>query len=1059
MNNVNDNQTSLQEENYLDFCESIDREQGFKDDYELIYKVWVLYDLYSISSEEIKHTIKIALDNELDTVDFSVIKRLLETAFIFANLDSNNYLDWLESNEGIEQKIIEVDKLRNKSYRIAISIYYYGKYLKEEIKKWKKSDDWNFFDNNIIIYRLFTRLWILTKSRDTTLDNPTEDIYEMDLQWKIEATQKNISNKFSVEEELVNKCWKEKFEIYFWENFWWFKNDEVYFSDYQKSVMKSLFLYKKAWWWTEWNSLAISAPTSAWKTFILKKYIIYKILESYINHERINIVFVVPSKALINELKWDFLELFKDYWIKKEATEKSICNIHTNISSDEFLKNEWNKESNLFIFTQERLNYFYSDLITRDDWYSFKINLAIVDEAHKVGYWYRWTLLSYIIWKLKSDNNNLQIILLAPLLSKLHKFKNEFWLNNIDCINKNFSHFWLVSKNKIIVSFWTKIKWTLNYQINYYLIIWNKKIELFYHLYTLEDYLKWISAFKWIHKMSVIPRFFSEWNTQSIIFRFWANTVIDQLKLLNDGLIEKNVNENELTWYINDILPKDFWLTEYLKSWISYHNWKLPISIKSAIENQFKNNKIKYLSANNTVLEGVNLPAKNIFILKRDYNNRLLSDLDIKNLVWRSWRLNEHLNWNVFFIDFNKKEEIDLLLNESITSDIENNISNILNDTDINCTDWTSKFDRFLSYIKNDNILKKVHNHKQLEWHKPIYSELSDFEYMLWYLISKKIDQNFKSQNYSFINKISHLIYEKWKEKTEKLKQLEESLNVIYSDIYTYWKGNLKLFNIIKKNIFIDPRKQINFYVSVLNGNNIFLNENIQDYSEILNILNDKNILYSINKQYWDQIYKKEITKKLKWLENLLCDVQKYFIKKFQFQNNKEYYYWNSQFGWENTILTYFNQWISSISLKKILWNNNNKYFTILDIINSEIQFNYLNAFSIYFELTNLAIKEYKNEDYSPSIHKLDTNFLYYMELGTFYPNLVYLISKWVSRESAIWLAWDREKKNWLIKLFPPKWITEEQYFQYINKEDKLLKKLKSQNKVIIKEELEKFIY
>jgi hypothetical protein len=45
----------------------------------------------------------------------------------------------------------------------------------------------------------------------------------------------------------------------------------------------------------------------------------------------------------------------------------------------------------------------------------------------------------------------LQIILLAPLLKKLHKFKKEFLLENTT-IEENFSHFTPVAKNEIFTN-------------------------------------------------------------------------------------------------------------------------------------------------------------------------------------------------------------------------------------------------------------------------------------------------------------------------------------------------------------------------------------------------------------------------------------------------------------------------------------------------------------------------------------------------------------------------------------------------------------------------------
>lgn len=1070
----NSNQTKIFEnnENYLNFCKNIANEELFEKDFQLIYKIGVLYDLYTISSEEfkIKETIKESLDKEInENLNNWVIKRLLETAFIFANLNSDDYVSELFDDDK-EKKIEEVDWLRNKSYRIAISVYYYWKYLKEEILEERKSNDEWFFDNNNIIYRLFTRLWILSKARDEKIDDI--DIFSIDLQWKIEATNKEISNRFCITDKLKENFKNNEFEEKFWENFEWFKNDEIFFSDFQNWVMKNLELFKKTWWWTQWKSIAISAPTSAWKTFILKKYIIYKILENYLNNSNINIVFIVPSKALINELKADFIELFNEYKIK----DKEICNIHTHISWDDFI-NDYKDKSNLFIFTQERLNFFYSSL---EEKRYLKIDLLTVDEAHKVGYWYRWTLLSYIIWKIKKDNLNLQIVLLAPLLSKLNKFKKEFWL---DILDEQFSNFWLVAKNEIIVSI-EYIKNEKHYNIKYFLKISKEEIFLFENIYSLEEYLP--KKFTTKGKMSVIPRFFSNWDNQSIIFRFWAETVIEQIKLLQDGIWNnKKTNKTKLSNYLDDILPKDFWLSNLLDDELSYHNWRLPISIKSAIESNFKDNKIKYLCANYTVLEWVNLPAKNIFISREEYRKEELNNLDIKNLIWRSWRLNFHLSWNIFFINFKDIEERKELLNENNTEKLENNITNILNDKEFD-NNYKTKFDRFLEYIKpwSKNYMDVI------SYDKNLINEKKDFEYLLWYFVSNEIDKAlnhkkllnlennnewvFLNKDYfidkisvyknrkntyvkDFYDKIWELIYENSDFKADKISTLREHILMLCNNelkiknIDNNWEFDNNFLKIVQKNIFIDPRKQLNFYDLIISWKDWFLKYHMNDFNN--NKLN--------------------IPKGL--LQLLLINVKKYFINEYLHSIDLTYfsgdYYYkdkHEKYIFENNIFKLLNQWRNSISLNNILKHRKKEnYFKVLDNINSEIQFNYLNAFSIYFEIANLWYKRYIDEneieDYDETKHKLDPNFIYYMELWTFYPNLIYLISKWVSRESAIWLTWEKNSKweiirEWIIKLFPlSNDMTEKEYFDL--EKDRILSVLKEKKKDIINDELEKFIY
>ncbi len=988
---------------YYSFCKNIYEKKQYKEDYELIYKIGVLYDLYSISSEDVKDKIKTALDNEIIKLDKNIIKRLLETAFIFANLNADE-LTFYSTNNEKEEQIKEIDNIKNNSYRIAISIYYYGKYLKEI---WNIED--YFFDNNNIIYRLFTRLWILTKIRN--LDENDVDIYSIDLQWKIEATNKELNNRFSIKDYF----WEEKIINWFWSKYKEFIDDESFFSDFQFWLMEKLIESKSV----PIKSFAISAPTSAWKTFILKKYIIIKILESFLENKNINIVFVVPSKSLINELNVDFIALFKNYNINNE-----ICNIHTHIWWDEFIKYFLSK-SNLFILTQERLNYFYNDTKFKNWWENFKLDLVVVDEAHKVWYWYRGTLLSYIVWKIKKDNKNIQIILLAPLLSKLHKFKDEFWLNSL---SENFSNFWLVAKNQILVE--SKQIWG-SYHLFFYL---NNKENGLFNFKLAQSKVESDTKF-----LNYLAKNFSKWE-QSIIFRFFPNYVLDQAKKLSKLENKDNLNLTILN-YISDIFPENFELKDFLQKWVWYHNWALPTSIKSKIEELFKNWDLKYLCANSTMLEWVNLPAKNIFIWW-DWKRDEISILDFKNLVWRAWRLNYHLNWNVFYVKFNEYKD-KIIDEKNPTWELTNNISNLL---------WNEiKFDKFLNYIKPWSF-----EYKSQILDNDLREEQKEFEYLTWYLVSNVIDSIEKNteirhnenlelldKNYfinrleqlkiwwkkDFFDKVWQFIYWNKEYKLEKIEELRKSIYSLCNELKINHKSEFDRYflNIVKKNIFIDPRKQLDFYDLVISWKQSFVLNHIQYFSNVNNLINDK------------KDHKKE---KLKLLIN---EVDKHFIFSSWYD-----------FDYIDYLSWLMNQWVSWVSLKNILEGRDN-YFKILKKITDEIQFNFLNWISIFFELANLWYKNYKiNNSFDidqNEILQFDTNFLFYLEIWNYYPNLVYLISKWVSRESAIWL--------YNMKIINPFiWdynVDSKNYFQI--EKNRILKTLSDNNKNIIHDELLRFIY
>ena len=150
------------------------------------------------------------------------------------------------------------------------------------------------------------------------------------------------------------------------------------------------------------------------------------------------------------------------------------------------------------------------------------------------------------------------------------------------------------------------------------------------------------------------------------------------------------------------------------------------------------------------------------------------------------------------------------------------------------------------------------------------------------------------------------------------------------------------------------------------------------------------------------------------------------------------------------------NRWINSIPLKSILEGESKYYMSTLTAINDLMLFEYLNAFGVYFDVVNLGFRRYLelNGDFNAAEferRKLDTNFLYYLELGTRLPNLVYLVSMGVSRESAIYL--------WLNKFIRSDNGGSDSREYFAKNKTALLDALLKRGKNMIKKELEAYVY
>lgn len=144
------------------------------------------------------------------------------------------------------------------------------------------------------------------------------------------------------------------------------------------------------------DTISISAPTSAGKSFILCNILLEELLTA-----NKNIVYLVPTRALISQVETDLREL-----IKANQLEQAV-NISTVPQQDNMSENI----SNIFIFTQERLHWFLADNP------NIPLHLLIVDEAHKIEDGSRGILLQQKIEEVVKHNSDIKVYFSSPFTS------------------------------------------------------------------------------------------------------------------------------------------------------------------------------------------------------------------------------------------------------------------------------------------------------------------------------------------------------------------------------------------------------------------------------------------------------------------------------------------------------------------------------------------------------------------------------------------------------------------------------------------------------------------
>ena len=134
-------------------------------------------------------------------------------------------------------------------------------------------------------------------------------------------------------------------------------------------------------------------------------------------------------------------------------------------------------------------------------------------------------------------------------------------------------------------------------------------------------------------------------------------------KSISDAFdFSKKISKINLTAPLHDAILKigsyiheSYYLVECLKKGIAYHHGQLPLIVRNIIEELFRTGNINFMFCTPTLIEGINMPTKNIFIncenkirLTKDKKRNANKTLTFWNLAGRAGRFRKELAGNIF---------------------------------------------------------------------------------------------------------------------------------------------------------------------------------------------------------------------------------------------------------------------------------------------------------------------------------------------------------------------------------------------------------------------------
>lgn len=355
--------------------------------------------------------------------------------------------------------------------------------------------------------------------------------------------------------------------------------------------------------------LSYSGPTSMGKSFIMRMFIKEHIQAGDV----FNYVILVPTKALINEV---YSKITADL---KESLAEFDYKIVTSAGSIALKE----KHNYIFVLTPERFLYMMIDHSNID------IDYLFVDEAHKISS--------------KDDRSTFYYKVVDMACRREVKPHVIFASPNIP---NPAVYLKLVPDAELIETSTVASSYAPVSQVKFYIDYKEDEISFY------NDHSKQFSHVGNIPYDNVINLIMNVGkDKQNLVYCSSTNQAItlalEYAKKCKDAEIKEL---QTLSKDIKNEVHGDYYLADIITKGVAYHIGYLPSTLRMSIEELYRQGHIKTLFCTSTLVEGVNLPADNLFVMNYKNGRSIMTEVEFKNLIGRVGRLEYSLYGNVFLV-------------------------------------------------------------------------------------------------------------------------------------------------------------------------------------------------------------------------------------------------------------------------------------------------------------------------------------------------------------------------------------------------------------------------
>lgn len=384
-------------------------------------------------------------------------------------------------------------------------------------------------------------------------------------------------------------------------------------TDYQFRLWRELKAGKR---------LAVAAPTSAGKSFVLQTFLA-SLFEGPAPRA---VAYIVPTRALITQVSTDIRRRFD----LEAAVRSDLVEVVTvPIEAGQALPSRA-----VFVMTQERLRMMLGAHA------EFATSVLIVDEAHAVAGGARGVLLQWVVDDLLQRQPDAQLLFASPGIANLDVFRRMFGVSDIEPLRGLEP---TVAQNFLTITIEDAEAGD----------VYINSLEPGGTPYRIAEIALNSRSVTRIERLVNLATRLGK-GASNIVYANGAGDA-EQIALAIAERLDRTPTPNQaaLAQLATETVHRSYALAACARKGVAFHYSNMPTQVRQAVEQAVAEGDIDYLVCTTTLLQGVNLPAKNLFLCKPEKgDHEPLESVDFWNLAGRAGRLLKEFQGNIFLIDY-----------------------------------------------------------------------------------------------------------------------------------------------------------------------------------------------------------------------------------------------------------------------------------------------------------------------------------------------------------------------------------------------------------------------